>query len=365
MSELINAIEWEQPIFPIVADQEWEREVKRVTGSVGDVYRRITPNLWIRQGAINLEKYQPTQLTHKLVDIISLVSAQENACRYCYGAVRAQMKLLGHSESYISKLEREVQMAELNEKERLFVAFCRSLSRSSPRPSAHDRQALLDQGFSEKAVAETVFLIAMNCLVNRVATFVASAPELGYEKLANSKASYLFRTIGPVLRPLREKKLRKAAAASIVQQKNWQSSTFGPILETLRDLPAAELLGNFLEGCFASPVLPQRTKTLIFAVVARTLDCDICQREMGRQLEENGMSSKDVDTCLTTLDMPDLEPYETKILDWARNTVHYQPGPIQKRTRLLVQEIGEEKALEAVGVASLANSVVRIAMLLT
>jgi hypothetical protein len=52
------------------------------------------------------------------------------------------------------------------------------------------------------------------------------------------------------------------------------------------------------------------------------------------------------------------------VLAWVRDTVRYQPGQIQARTRALAEAIGGEAALEAVGIAALANSTVRVAMLL-
>ena len=364
MTEQLTAIEWDKPIFPVFPDPEWEAEVKRVTGGVADVYRRIASVPWLRNSALSLEKYHPHHISQRLIDIIALVSAQENACRYCYGVVRSQMKLLGHSESYINKLEREVQLAELNEKDRVFVSFCRSLARSSPRPAKLERQNLLDQGFTPQAVAEVVVVIAMNCFFNRVATFVASEPELKLERLADGMASYLFRAIGPVVRPMRERKARKRQSQPQKPASGMNATLFGKLIDSLEGIQATPVLVQILEDCFTSSRLPYRTKALIFAVVARTLDCDICQNEMARELLKEGMSAEKVESCLTALDLPELEPYESKILEWTRNTVHYQPSQIQKRTRHLVEAIGEETALEAIGVASLANSVIRIAMLI-
>jgi hypothetical protein len=44
--------------------------------------------------------------------------------------------------------------------------------------------------------------------------------------------------------------------------------------------------------------------------------------------------------------------------------VRFQPSEIQKRTRALAEAVGAQAMLEAVGVAALANSAVRLAMLL-
>ena len=365
MTELLNAIEWEHPIFPLVHDPEWENEVKQVTGGVADVYKRVAASHWLRNTLLLFDAYRPSHVPNRLIDMAALVTAQENACRYCYGVVRAQMKIFGYSERYISKLEREVQLAELNDQDRAFVTFCRSLSRSNPRPASIDRQPLLDAGFSPEAVAETVVLIAGNCLFNRVATFVASEPEQALEKIAHGLAAYPARALSPITHALREVKLRKAVKNQKPSGGSWENHPFATILKPLESLHAASVVAKALDNCFSSGGLPTRTKALIYSVVARTLECDPCQTQMRHRLEEDGMAKEEVEQCLTSLTLPDLEPFEEKILDWTRNTVHYQPGMIQKRTRILAKEIGEEKAMEAIGVASLANSIVRIATLLT
>jgi hypothetical protein len=76
------------------------------------------------------------------------------------------------------------------------------------------------------------------------------------------------------------------------------------------------------------------------------------------------IGQEEIDRALTTFQSPKLQPREAALLAWARDTVHYQTGPIQQATRALCAEIGELALLEAVGVASLANSTVRVAMLL-
>ena len=87
----------------------------------------------------------------------SMVTAQENACRYCYGANRAYMKVLGYSEAFIQSVERDVQLAETDPRELAFIEFCRSLARSRPRPSRGAREKLLSLGYSAPEIAEMAF----------------------------------------------------------------------------------------------------------------------------------------------------------------------------------------------------------------
>ena len=67
---------------------------------------------------------------------------------------------------------------------------------------------------------------------------------------------------------------------------------------------------------------------------------------------------------MATLRCPRLAPREAGLLAWARDTVYYEPSSIQQKTRALGAELGAAALLEAIGVASLANATVRLAMLL-
>ncbi len=363
MAQLLHEIEWSEPILPIVADREWEAEVKRRFGHVGDVYRRIAPSPWLRRASLEWGAYVPSQLPARLIDILALVTSQENACRYCYGAARAQMKILGYSDKLINHIERETQHAELDEKERAFVNFCRNLSRSSPRPAKAEREALIRLGFTPQAVTEMAFLIVNWCFGNRLCTLLACTPEYQFENMASGVVGHLLAFAGPLMRPIRALKLRKAGQYN-EQPAAPESSAFGPIAQAMAGLPTAALLHNALEGALASPVLPHRTKVLIFAVVARALGCGHCQREATGLLAADGFAADEVAACIGSFTSPKLQKSDLSILVWARDTVHYEPVKIQKATRALREEIGDAALLEAVGVASLANATVRLAMLL-
>jgi len=134
MAELMNDIEWGAPTLPVVKDAEWEAEVKADIGKVADILTRVSRSRWMRKIILKWPRYEVQEFPRNLSDICALVAAQENACRYCYGVARSQMRLFGYSERMISNIEREMQMAEMEEKERAFVQFCRNLARSDPRP---------------------------------------------------------------------------------------------------------------------------------------------------------------------------------------------------------------------------------------
>jgi alkylhydroperoxidase family enzyme len=290
-----------------------------------------------------------------LADLIFLVVSQENSCRYCYGAARAHLRILGYSDRVITHIERELQLAELDAKDQRFLRFCRQLSRSNPRPAAAEREEMLAAGFTTEEVAEAAFLVAGNAFGNRLATFLATPPELVYERLGRS-------WIGRLLKPV----LAVANRKSIAMPKDFAvppGAPFERITRPLAGLPAAWLLHEALTSAFESPVLSRRIKVLVFAVVARMLECRYCLPEALRLLEQEGFDADEVNAILSSLASERLDAAELAILEWARETVRYQPLAIQKRTRALFDRIGAQPTLEAVGIAALANSTVRLAML--
>ena len=177
MAQLLDEIEWGQAILPRVSDPAWEVEVKRRAGQVSEVDRRVASSPWVREVCVSMTAYRPVAMPQRLFNIGALVTAQENSCRYCYGANRAYMKILGYSESFISRIEQDATFAELDEKERAFISFCRSLARSRPRPAKADHEALVALGFAPLAVSEMAMLIALGCYYNRISILIACPPE--------------------------------------------------------------------------------------------------------------------------------------------------------------------------------------------
>jgi len=344
-----------EPVLPVVPDAVWEAEVKRVMGMVPEWTRRISPNPWLRRVCLAWTNYQFDLLPERLADIGFLVTSQENSCRYCYGVSRAKMQLLGYSDALITRIERDAQLAELDPRERAFIAFCRNLARSNPRPSRATREELVAIGYSPLEVAEMAFMIADFCYGNRITTLLACPPEASLERLAQG-------WMGKLLRPLIARQLRRRPPPP--ERSGRANAPLSPIASTLQGLPAAELVQDALDAAFASTLISPRAKALMFGVVAHAMECRICEDEVTAQLAPLGMSADAVQASLASLSDPGLGPMEAPLLAWARDTVRYQPLDIQQRTHALRERIGADRTLEAVGVASLANATVRLAMLL-
>jgi alkylhydroperoxidase family enzyme len=363
MALLLNEIEWpESPLLPPVKDPEWEAEIKRRGGQVSEADRRIAPSRWLREAGLGLTTYRPVEISQRLFTLGAMVTAQENSCRYCYGANRAFMKILGYSESFISRIERDMRVAELDEKEHGAIAFCRNLARSRPRPARAEKEALIRLGFAPRAVNEMAYLIAMGCFYNRIGVLIACPPEHGFERFANGFVGRIIGLCSPLMLALMNRRRRPDSPP--LSKEELARGPFGSIVATLEGLPAANLLRNALEGAFSSTVLSRPAKAMMFAVVARTLGCRHTEAEARKLLAAEGLHDAEIETVLQTLQSRRLDEREAGLLAWTRDTVYYHTPAIQKQTLALARKVGDEVILEAIGVAALANATVRLAMLL-
>jgi len=363
MTLLLDQIEWAEPILPAVDDPAWEAEAKRRVGRVGEIDRRVAPNPWIRELCVACVSYQPTHVPMRLFNIASFVTAQENACRYCYGANRAALKVMGFPEALIRQIERDSTVAELDAGERAVIAFCRNLARAKPRPSRAALEHLVGLGYSKETANELALLIASFCFYNRIGVLTACPPERAFERFANGPLGRVIGAVAPLTQSL-TKLLRRKPQVAADAAPPLAIGPFGAVVAALAGLPAVHIVKNALDGAFASDVLSRPTKALMFAIVGRALDCRYTEAEACALLAADGYDAAAVDTALRTLADPRLPSREAALLSWVRDTVHYQTPIVQARTRTLLNDIGRDATLEAIGVAAFANGVARLAMLL-
>ena len=114
------------------------------------------------------------------------------------------------------------------------------------------------------------------------------------------------------------------------------------------------------EYAWASPHLTRRCKLLMLAVVARGLGCEVCALEVGEALRGEGLTETTITQALTHLDAPELDPVERLLVPFARDTIWYEPAPMQRRARALRDRLTGPQLLEAIGVAALANGLCRM-----
>jgi alkylhydroperoxidase family enzyme len=138
------------------------------------------------------------------------------------------------------------------------------------------------------------------------------------------------------------------------------SYPYGHLIEKYAGSPIAAALGRTIEGMWSSPHLTRRCKLLMFAVIARGLDCEVCAIEIGKAFQREGLSDATLARVLTHLDAPELDDVEPLLMRFARDTIWVDPAALQRRARSLRDHLSGVQLLEAIGVASLANGLCRM-----
>jgi alkylhydroperoxidase family enzyme len=354
VARLLKEIEWGQPLVELVDDPEWTTTLKKTFGTEKHGYRYLARCKWLRETLMFGSTAGTSYAPQRLVLLAVLVTSQENSCRYCYGAARAYLKMLGLSEKELDRVEHDVKTAGADDKEQALLHFCRDLSRSNPRPARAEFERLVTLGYDRLAMVEIAGNVAGSCLANRVSTFLA----MPLSDVEDIKPGLVSRLLSPVMRLL-----HRSPPPPPLDNLPAEPGPFFDIVSLLKGTMAVPLFDGALKGAFASPVLAVRTKAWVFAVVARALDCHLCETGAARLLEKEGVSAVSRARVLGALAGPELDATEKILLPWVRETVHYQTEVMQRKTHELRARVGDDVALEAIGLASLANACSRLSML--
>ena len=357
LARMLEEIDWAEPVLPMPTDPQWAAELVSTLGSAAPCQMMAAQSPWIRRTLQQVIQARFLPATPEQVWLVILVTSQENACRYCYGAARGTLRLMGLDEARIDAVERDVKLAGSDPRERAILAYARKLSRSSPRPVRDDVAVLVDLGCEEELVNELAAAVVLSCFLNRCATFLA-VPLVGPEPEAPSPG-LLGRVRGAIKRRLEPRYPVPIAPGPPPEP----GGPFGDLVELLSGSESARILDRALRGAFESRVLPFRTKAWIFAVTARALSCSMCEAGSRSMLEDEGFEPDRITSVIDSLGGPELDETEKILLPWVRETVHYQTEAIQRKTHELAKRIDPMVLLEAVGVASLANACARLSML--
>lgn len=341
MAKLLNEIEWGEPLLAPDPNTQYESQLSK----------RLSP--WLSATVLSLS--EPEKVAYaplKLMGVAYFVASQENACRYCYGTARALMKIWGYSEKQIQDLEHEASLA--GGLTRRVVEFARKLAKSNPSPAREDHEGLLKEGLSPEAVAEIAACVVKACFANRMATFLALPPNQAMENLPDS---FLGRVFGFFFR-------KQIVPRRAPPPEGYRNE--GPCAEIIAMAGKTQIavwLRRLTDGWLASQVLPNRSKLLMLAVIAKQLGSRLGEEEATQNLVKEGLSEREIATILATLSSTALTPLETTLLRWTRETVWYEPRVVQDTTRRLLAELGEEPTLDAVGTAAVCNTLARLSLM--
>jgi AhpD family alkylhydroperoxidase len=358
MASALADVEWDACVLEPHRNRELEAHVRRQLGVLPSSVPYFTPVPWVVRSISGLSPYgaPPLALDAQLGDLIGLVVSQDNSCRYCFGIQRMLLRVHGMSEREIRRLEQDFLDAEIDPRAKAALDFSRRYSRASPRVSAADVAALGAAGFSREAILEIAFVSAQSVYMNRCMTLGA----IPYQQPERLASLWLIPWLAPIMRIRIRQVMQRAVARSSTRLAEGDGKLWDFVVRAFRGTTCAPALRETLDAAFESPVLTKRAKALIFAVVARGLDCARSEEEARAILVESGLAEAEIEPILTHLASPALDPMEAALVPFARGTIRGRPLQLQQRTRALADAFGPEQTIEAIAVAALANALCRL-----
>jgi AhpD family alkylhydroperoxidase len=355
MAHALQHVAWEQCLIEPLPDRALESYARRRHGMPFPSIRYFAPVPWLARALIDLhpEYGLLVHLDQNVADLVALVVSQENSCRFCYAAVRALLWGQGMTMVRIQRVEQDLTRADLPPRTVAAIAFGRSQSRSGPSGARAARDALHRAGFGADEMKEIAFAVANTDFSNRAYT-IPAIPSLPIERMPEQLH---IRVLRPVLSWMLERHRFRGRAATLERT---VSDPYARLVAAYAGSPIAPALARTLEEMWASPHLTRRCKLLMLAVIARGLACEVCAVEVGEALRGEGVKDATLDQVLTHLDAPELDPIERLLVPFARETIWYEPAPLQRRTRTVSDGLSRPQLIEAIGVLSLGNGLCRL-----
>jgi AhpD family alkylhydroperoxidase len=356
MDGTLQHVAWESSClvepFPDPALQSYAR---RRQGIPNPMITCFAPVPWMARALTDLhpEYGLLMHLDQSVADLVVLVVSQANSCRFCYAAVRVLLWAQGMSRARVERLEQDLTRADLPPRTMAAVAFGRSQSRTGPAGAREAREALRRAGIGNEEMKEIAFAAALTDFSNRAHT-IPAIPAQPIERMPDRLHLRLLR---PLLGRIVKKHRYRGKVTALGPVPPY---AYARLVKTYAGSPIGALLGKTLAEMWASPHLTRRCKLLMFAVVARGLGCAACAPEVSQALEGEGLKESALAQVLTHLDAPELDAVERLLVPFARETIWYEPAPLQRRARALRDRLTVPQLLEAIGVASLANGLCRM-----
>jgi len=265
---------------------------------------------WVARATIDLHTHfgMLMHLQQRTADLITLVVSQENACRFCYAAVRAALWCQGMDKERIQQVEQDASRADLAPAARAALEYARAQSRSGPA-GAHDAWAALRRaGVSAAEAREIAFTVALTDFSNRLYTMPA-VPSLPIERMPEQ---WLVRLLRPLIDRIGRR--HRFRGSNTPLPPGTAELAYGRLVAAFAGSPIAPPLARTMQDMFASAHLSRRCKLLIFAVVSRALPCEVCEIEVAQALRREGLDAATLARALTHLDAPELEPIERLLI---------------------------------------------------
>ncbi|HZP43727.1 MAG TPA: hypothetical protein VFD84_19750 [Candidatus Binatia bacterium] len=352
---VIASDEWGECLVPRSSvPEDLKAAVRRAIGVVPGWLPRVAPCPWLARAMTALIQRPVAFAPPDLCDLIALVVSQDNSCRYCYGMQRTAMRIYGFDDAHIDRLIRDFHAAALPREQQAALEFARRVTRANPRPGRPELEEVLAAGVTREVAVEVVALAALNTFANCGSTLLALPPE----PIQRFTAHPLFRVVRPLIAWRIRPRPRPPEPAPPPAE-----GPCGRVVGALGRLPSARVLRGIIDDAWASDILPRRTKTLLLGVVGKVLGCQHAEEE-ARAFLAADFSPAEVDDVFTHLHSPRLDAREARLVPFARETVRYQPGAVQRRLREVARGLTVAETVETVGVLALANTVCRLSVVL-
>ena len=172
---LLQNVAWLDPLVKPHEDAELQKRARAEFGVANDALSHYYGCPWVARMVTtgNLRNGKLVNLDVELHDLIFLAVSADSSCRYCYSGQRLMMRFLGFDEKRIRELEAASFEALSDPRERVALDFARRFSRANPPPSATDRRALSEAGFSDGEILEITYCAARAVTSNRLTTLAA------------------------------------------------------------------------------------------------------------------------------------------------------------------------------------------------
>ena len=117
-------------------------------------------------------------------EMIVVATSAENQCLYCVVAHGAILRIYEKSSVISEEIAINYRKANISERHKVMLDFAVKLTKSSAEIEEPDRQALRDQGFTDRDIWDVVNVTAFFNMSNRVASGVAMQPNPDYHGAA-------------------------------------------------------------------------------------------------------------------------------------------------------------------------------------
>ena len=343
---------WPSPLLAEGRDPAIERELKRALGFV-PVSTRYTARVpWVPE-LDRLAILPPTpSLDSETSELAGLAASHATFCRHCYGSVRAAMRLLGHDERRIETLEQRLYGDEVSEKLQSALEFVRRVCTLEVR--RQDIAELGSVGHTREQIVDLTVYAAISGIYGRLNTSLAT-PIDPLEKLARS---FMRPLIGYILR--RGVRKRRAVWEGKSSRSEDLVGPFQRLLALALPTPGASELRKVIDRALAESVNARRDKLLAIAVVGRGAGSTLLEEEAVALLAAEGAPGDQVTRTLDTLDSAMLDEFARSFLQYARDSVTYQPADLQERARAMATGQIPERTLDAIATVALANGLARL-----